>query len=71
MNSEFSLRKAKAPEEPLHGLRRAAPGCDRLGAGEEGLGAPRSPPALPNSFLPQEIVRWGAHWSGFLMSYPG
>lgn len=60
--TEHSLRKAKAPGELHCGLRRAALGCSGLEAGGEVLGAPCSTPSLPNSFLPQETVRWGTHW---------
>lgn len=67
MGSEFSSGKAKAPGEPHCGLRRAAPGCNGLGAGGEVLGGPRSTPSLLNSFPAQEIVRWETHWSGFII----
>lgn len=56
MNSEFSLRKTKAPGEPLRGLRRAGPGGDGLGAGEEGLGAPKELSTPGRSMLGRTLV---------------
>lgn len=50
MNSEFSLRKVRAPKERLRRLRRAAPGCNGLGADGEGLEAPHDPPGLQKAF---------------------